>query len=113
MKIALAVVIQGLFFGVFHMNLLQSVYAFILGTAIGFFYERYKSIFVSIACHVLFNMLGTVLSGTLEHFRVGTPVYLTVGTLGSALAVFAIIMVCKDKEAEKKTSGEPFALQEK
>lgn len=97
-KIAAAVVIQGLFFGVFHMNLVQSVYAFILGCAIGFFYERYRSILVSISCHVLFNLLGTVLSGTLEHFKTATAVYIAIGVLGIALAVFAVIMVCKDPD---------------
>ncbi|MBO4578628.1 MAG: CPBP family intramembrane metalloprotease [Clostridiales bacterium] len=98
MKIAMAVVVQGLFFGIFHMNLLQTVYAFVLGTAIGFFYERYKSILVSISCHVLFNFLGTVLSGTLEHFAPPTPAYIAIGVTGLALAVFGIVMVCRDKD---------------
>lgn len=112
MKIPVAVIVQGLFFGIFHMNPVQSVYAFIMGCAIGFFYERYKSILVSISCHVLFNLLGTVLSGTLEHFAPPAPVYITIGVLGLALAFFAIVMVCKDKEADKMTAVDSAVAQE-
>ncbi len=111
MKVAVAVVVQGLFFGIFHMNLVQSVYAFILGCAIGFFYERYKSILVSISCHVLFNLLGTVLSGTLDHFAPPTAVYITIGVTGLALALFAIVMVCKDKEPDKRSGDETLVYQ--
>ena len=104
-KIAAAVVVQGLFFGVFHMNLVQSVYAFVMGCAIGFFYERYKSILVSISCHVLFNLLGTVLSGTLEHLKIGTPAYIVIGVCGIALAIFAVIMVCKDPDVPQRDNA--------
>ena len=104
MRIAVAVAVQGLFFGVFHMNPVQIVYAFILGTAIGFFYERYKSILVSISCHVLFNFLGTVLSGALEHYAPHTAVYVLIGVAGLALAVFAIVMVMRDKDVPVRTS---------
>lgn len=102
MKIVMAVIVQGLFFGVFHMNLLQTIYAFVLGTAIGFFYERYKSILVSISCHVLFNFLGTVLSGTLEHFSIPTAAYIAIGIAGLALAIFAFIKVLGDKDLPQR-----------
>lgn len=111
MKVVVAVVVQGLFFGIFHMNLVQSTYAFVMGCAIGFFYERYKSILVSISCHVFFNLLGTVLSGTLEHFAPPAAVYIVIGITGLALAIFAVVMVCKDKEADKRSVDETLVRQ--
>jgi|GEM_PF-259314 len=99
LPVAAAVALQGIFFGVFHMNLVQGIYASILGIIIGFCYARYKSIFVSISCHVFFNLLGTICSGVLEMIAPPVPVYIVLGLAGVALVVMSVVKVCKDAEA--------------
>jgi hypothetical protein len=53
---------QAVLFGVFHMNLIQGVYAFFLGLFLGYVCEKSGSIYYSILLHMLFNFWGTVLS---------------------------------------------------
>lgn len=54
--------LQALAFGVFHMNLIQGAYAFLLGLVMGFLYQRYQSLYVTIIFHIFFNFLGFTMS---------------------------------------------------
>lgn len=53
---------QAILFGIFHMNLVQGVYALFIGLFLGYVCERGGSIWISIFLHVLFNFWGTFLS---------------------------------------------------
>ena len=55
----IANLIQALFFGIFHMNMLQGCYAFALGLILGYVCERGGSIYYAILFHFLFNLWGT------------------------------------------------------
>ena len=52
---------QAAFFGVYHMNLVQGIYAFLLGLLLGYVCDRGRSIYLSILLHFLFNFWGTFL----------------------------------------------------
>lgn len=58
----LANLMQAMLFGVFHMNMIQGIYAFCLGLFFGYVCEKSGSIYNSILLHLLFNFWGTVLS---------------------------------------------------
>lgn len=58
----LANLMQALLFGIFHMNMIQGVYAFCLGLFFGYICKRGGSIYLSILLHMLFNFWGTVIS---------------------------------------------------
>ena len=51
--------LQALLFGVFHMNMIQGVYAFVVGIVLGFICEKSHSIYPSMLFHILFNIWGT------------------------------------------------------
>lgn len=51
---------QAILFGVFHMNILQGIYACCLGLVMGYICEKCGSIYYSILFHFLYNLLGTV-----------------------------------------------------
>ena len=53
--------IQAVFFGVYHMNLTQGIYAFFLGLLLGYLAYRYDSILVPMVMHFFYNLFGTVL----------------------------------------------------
>lgn len=59
-------IFQAVLFGVFHMNMLQGCYAFLLGLFLGYICERGGSIYYSILLHFLFNLFGTVISTYIE-----------------------------------------------
>lgn len=52
---------SGLMFGLFHGNLNQFVYAFVLGLCFGFIYVKTGNIRYTIGLHMLVNFLGSVL----------------------------------------------------
>lgn len=60
-----AVFFSGLFFGLFHGNLNQFVYAFVLGLFFGFIYVKTRNIIYTILIHMLINFMGSVLSMSL------------------------------------------------
>ncbi|HPR39580.1 MAG TPA: type II CAAX endopeptidase family protein [Oscillospiraceae bacterium] len=56
-----ALVTSSLLFGIFHMNLMQMPFAFLLGLAMGYFVMRTGSLWVSIGIHFLNNLVSVVL----------------------------------------------------
>lgn len=57
----IANIIQAMFFGLAHMNLVQSTYAFIMGLCLGYVYRKYNSLVASMFAHLSFNFAGTIL----------------------------------------------------
>lgn len=57
-RFGIANTLQAFAFGIFHMNLIQGVYAFFLGLVMGFLYRKYRSLYVTIIFHIFFNFLG-------------------------------------------------------
>lgn len=60
-----AIILSALLFGVFHGNLVQGTYAFIMGIIIVLLYEKYKSFWTPIIFHVVANVGVYVLQYTI------------------------------------------------
>lgn len=84
----IANIIQAFFFGVFHMNMLQGCYTFILGLFLGYICHKGGSIYHVVFFHFLFNLWGTTMAefllvedATLQGIIVigGTVIGLTLG----------------------------------
>lgn len=54
-SVLLANILQAAVFALMHGNILQILYAFILGLLLGYIYEKYKSIYAPILIHLIFN----------------------------------------------------------
>jgi len=81
-----AVIIQAVLFGVIHLNLLQGMYAALLGLLMGYLYVKYGSILMTIVFHITLNTLSVVLPESfgagLNPFAILIPaILLTNGTL--------------------------------
>lgn len=57
-----AILLSGLAFGLFHMNLFQFFYAFLLGLIFGYVYTRTSKLRYSTAMHMIINFNGGVLA---------------------------------------------------
>lgn len=55
-------VLQAVLFGIYHMNLIQGIYAFVLGMILGFTAEYFHSIWASIVLHACVNGSAEVLA---------------------------------------------------
>ncbi len=56
----LAIVFQAVLFGIFHGNIVQGIYAFILGIVLGSIAYIFNSIYLSIIMHCIFNLMGSI-----------------------------------------------------
>lgn len=63
-----AILFSGIFFGLFHGNLNQFVYAFLLGIFFGFIYVKTGKLIYTITMHMVVNFLGSVASMFLLDF---------------------------------------------
>lgn len=98
----IANIIQALGFGVFHMNLLQGSYAFLLGLGLGYLTKRYKSLLPAMLAHCLINASSTFLW---EHVYYAMPQSNIAFAIGTA-ACLAITLTAM------KIAGNPLAEQE-
>lgn len=51
----IAIVLSALFFGIFHWNVVQGIYAFVIGAILAYVYEKYKNIIAPIIVHMIAN----------------------------------------------------------
>lgn len=51
--------IQALLFGIMHMNIVQSTYAFLVGLILGYVFEKSKNLTSTIVIHIMFNIMGS------------------------------------------------------
>lgn len=67
----MSIVFSGLVFGLFHGNLNQFAYAFVLGIFFGFIYVKTKNIIYTIILHMIINFVGGLVSSfILEESRI-------------------------------------------
>ena len=79
MRVIPALLIQATMFGILHMNILQGVYAGILGLLMGYIYIKYGSLLMTILFHITLNTLSVVLP---ESFAEGVnPFYILIPAL--------------------------------
>ena len=106
-KFAAANVIQALFFGILHMNLVQGIYAFAVGLVLGYVAGKCRTVFLPILLHLCFNIAGTVFAALLS----GNTGWLMQGILmvaGVLMLAGAFLLLQK----ERKVSGEAEAVSQ-
>ena len=59
-----AVVVSALIFGIYHLNLVQGVYAFFLGLFFAWIFEKYDTLWAPIIAHISANLFIIILSGS-------------------------------------------------
>lgn len=97
--------IQAVFFGIFHMNLVQGIYTFFLGLFLGYLTYRYNNLAAPMLLHALFNLFGSLLTD-LEN-RYFPELLITLIIVGSVpVFIFAVTMIQFRIGEKKKNAGE-------
>lgn len=55
-----AMILSSLFFGIYHGNIVQGVYAFVIGMLFVFIYDRYKTLIAPILAHIFANLISVL-----------------------------------------------------
>lgn len=69
-KPVMAGIISAALFGIYHGNWIQMPYAFFLGLALAFVYEKYKNIFAPILLHIVANMFSILVTALTKNISV-------------------------------------------
>lgn len=103
-----AVCLQAILFGVFHMNMIQGIYAAFLGLFIGYLCEAGGSLIIPIVSHAFFNIFGSFATASM-YYHMEQPffflLWLTVGVLLTYAGIFLFqhgIAVRDRKAADKR-----------
>lgn len=86
-----AVLMSGLMFGLFHGNLNQFVYAFVLGTFLAYLYVKTGKLKITIALHMMINFMGGIVS-VLVLRMIDLESYLEAAASGDMAALMACVM---------------------
>ena len=85
-------IFQALLFGIYHMNVLQGVYAFFIGLFLGYICEKGGSLVLSMCFHACFNIWGTFAPGWFM-YRADEPFFFILWLLvGMALLVCGMLV---------------------
>lgn len=85
-----SLVISALLFGLYHMNMVQGIYAFIIGLVLAYVYEKFKTIAAPILAHGTANLVSILISETgILDFSEGSLLWSVV-----LAAVPLVILVC-------------------
>lgn len=91
-------IVQALFFAGIHMNIVQGLYAFVLGLVLGYFREKTGKLSVTIALHICFNTIGTIGSALMPSGPSQAVFFLTL--FGTMVACYVGFMLL-DRSIEK------------
>ena len=84
-------------FGLYHGNLVQFVYASVLGCLLAFLYEKYGSIFAAILAHMCMNVTACIMTeyGWIQWMTQNIVFFIGITTICSVITVVAILYVQK------------------
>lgn len=64
----MTIILSALLFGIYHMNLVQFIYAFLMGLVFAAIYEKYRNIVLTVTAHIFANLCAVLLSISSLHF---------------------------------------------
>lgn len=101
--------LQAVLFGIFHMNLVQGIYAFLIGFLMGYLVNHYHTLLAGMAFHACFNFFGTFLSDLESQFFSNTLALLTM-LLGILLTAAMICIINREAPPTRRRTT-PMLLQ--
>lgn len=104
-KFAIANVLQALFFGILHMNLVQGIYAFAVGLVLGYVAGKCRTVFLPILLHLCFNFAGTFLAAWLSG-KSGWLMQSVLMVIGVLMLAGAFFLVQKEIKVSGGTKAE-------
>lgn len=96
-----AMISSAFIFGLYHMNLVQTIYAIVCGLLLAYLYEKYGSLKAPILAHVLMNIVVCVLSDVNAFtWMFSQPIRMAIITIACAMigsSVFLLIQQIDEK----------------
>lgn len=100
LNVNMAIVVSALLFAIFHGNLVQGIYAFLLGILLAFVYEKYGSLKAPALLHISANMLSLALVYFQPTFD-GRGALLLIGSAAVILCLAVVWLMDRQVSVEK------------
>lgn len=94
--------LQAALFGLYHMNLVQGLYAFILGLFMGYLANHYHTLTISMAFHAFFNLMGTV-GSSIESLFFNIYIEIIMMIVGLFLTFLAVVLVRRQAPRKRES----------
>jgi membrane protease YdiL (CAAX protease family) len=88
-------ILQAILFGLYHMNIIQGIYAFIAGLLLGYIAFKYKTVMASVVFHSFINL--NLSSFLLSGFYPSTTKYIISCLIGLVLLLVVMRMIKKQE----------------
>ncbi len=100
LKFAVANLIQAVLFGIYHQNIVQFVYAFLLGLLLGYICHLYDSILPAIVLHAAVNLFANIISATglSEWYSTDIVKYVVLGISTTLVTTSAFLLLLEAKK---------------
>ncbi len=102
MPLAAANIFQAALFGIFHGNVVQGVYAFVVGLFCGYVCLKGGSIYLSILFHMMFNLWGTFAPSFLSYTGDSVLIHTLIFAGAACSAAFGIFLYQRGAAGRKK-----------
>ncbi len=99
MKLKPAIIFQAILFGIYHMNLIQFVYAVVIGYLLGVLAERAGSILPGIVLHIIINLSAYLIPGV---FIDNIPKAALCSVLALGIVIPCCIVMLKKPKSKKR-----------
>lgn len=93
-------ILQAMFFGIAHLNIVQGIYAFLGGLVMGYIAYKYKTIKASLLLHIFFNGLNYVLISPSSPLL--QLLYVGIGVILVAVSLILIGKVCAETQPDEQ-----------
>ena len=87
--------LQGVFFGIYHMNLIQGTYATLLGVIFGYVTYKTRSIWPAIIMHIVNNSMSFILNAILVDYVPSTTTYIIQGIIAAVGIIGVLFLIYK------------------
>lgn len=95
--ISIAIIIQGILFGISHMNFIQGIYAFIIGAFFGYIVIWTGSLLSSIIMHIVVNSMSVIISNT-NQLNMGYNNMLILTLVGIIISIISMRILYLDRK---------------
>lgn len=95
MPVAFAILLQGLLFGIYHNNLVQGIYAFVLGSVLGLLAHNKKSVIPGILLHSAINISMLFVPAAL-FANTTVSIIITIITIAIFITLLTLLLRRKD-----------------
>lgn len=94
-------IIQAAAFGIYHFDIIQGLYAFVLGLLLGYVYEKTRTLLAPILAHVFINASGFLL----QQFDLGKYIPIWLGIISGAILLFIAINLFIKETSNRNDAG--------